>query len=333
MTLDARQVAAFLAVARSGSVGRAAASLAMTQPALSRSLKRLEAQLGAELFARHASGMELTVFGRALLPYAELLQSESQRAVEEIDMLRGTGKGLAKIGVVPSAASKFLPQAIWKLLARSPALRVTILEGSGGQLVTALRKGEIDFAVMGSPADPLDENVAVSALYDDEVCVVARHGHPAAAMAALSLADLLEYPWAMPSQGNVIWNHFRQVFRDGGLAPPTVAVEANSIHAVKALLTTTDFLTMIPRHLIALEEAARLVRTLQSPIPIWKRQVAVLRRNPGSMSPASSALLSQLRAAARETFLLDQAPAARAALSKAMPSAGKSVQRLPRATP
>ena len=311
MTLDARQIAAFLAVARSGSVGRAAVSLAMTQPALSRNLKRLEAQLGIELFARHASGMELTVFGRALLPYAEFLQSESRRAVEEIDMLRGEGKGLAKIGVVPSVASKFLPEAIGRLLAKSPAVRVTILEGSGGQLVTALRKGEIDFAVMGSPDEPIDENITVSALYDDVVCVVARYGHPINRKRAPSLADLRAYPWAMPSKGNVIWNRFRQIFRGGGLEPPTIAVEANTIHAVKALLTTTDFLTMIPRHLIALEETAELVRTLQSPIPMWKRQVAVLRRNPGSMSPASSALLSQLRAAARASSLLDIASATR----------------------
>ena len=84
MALDPRQLRAFLAIVEAGSLGMAAESLHVTQPALSRMVKRLEDQLGVPLFERRTTGMELTTFGEALLPHATVLSAEGARALEQI---------------------------------------------------------------------------------------------------------------------------------------------------------------------------------------------------------------------------------------------------------
>jgi len=87
-TLDPRQLRAFLSIVRSGSLGLAAESLHVTQPALSRIVRRLESQLGVQLFERRTTGMELTTFGHALLPHATVLSEEAALAIEQINSLR-----------------------------------------------------------------------------------------------------------------------------------------------------------------------------------------------------------------------------------------------------
>src|SRR5688572_23951499 len=109
MALDPRQLRAFLAIVRCGSLGLAAESLHITQPALSRTVRRLEGQLGVALFERRTTGMELTPFGHALLPHATVLSEEASVAIEQINSLRGLGHGTLRIGAIGSVAVKVLP--------------------------------------------------------------------------------------------------------------------------------------------------------------------------------------------------------------------------------
>jgi len=112
ISYNLQQLRLFTTIVSCGSLGRAASALHLTQPALSRSLKRLEAQVGAPLFERHTKGMELTAIGDALLPHAMLLQHAAEQAREEIDAMRGLAKGTIKVGAVGSIASLILPLAV-----------------------------------------------------------------------------------------------------------------------------------------------------------------------------------------------------------------------------
>ena len=295
MALNHREVAAFLAVARAGGVGAAAKSLSLSQPAITRSLKRLERQLGVALFVRHSTGMEMTPFGRTLIPYAESLESETERILEEISVLNGAAAGLARVGIVPSVAANLLPQAIARTLAASPGVQVRVVEATGNQLVSALIRGELDFAVAGLPHDPIDGHVLVSPLLEDEVTIVARAGHALMGERSLSVAKLREYPWAMPERGNVIWAGFHTMFQRAGLETPRAAVSANSVHTLKSIVGSTDFLTMLARVTISLEERSGLLATLDLAEGRWRRRLGVLRRATGSLLPAASLLLSEIR--------------------------------------
>ena len=120
MTFNLQQLRAFATTVTSGSLGRAAEVLHVTQPALSRTIKRLEDQVGAPLFERHSKGMQLTAIGSALLPHATLLQREADHAREEIDAMRSLAKGTIRVGAVASIATLVLPLAVSGVLARWP---------------------------------------------------------------------------------------------------------------------------------------------------------------------------------------------------------------------
>src|SRR6476661_3672188 len=98
MAFDLQHLIAFNAIVSSGSLGRAAEALNVTQPALSRTIRRLEEQAGAPLFERHSKGMQLTDVGRALQPHAVLLQRESEHANEDIKAMLGLAKGTIRVG-------------------------------------------------------------------------------------------------------------------------------------------------------------------------------------------------------------------------------------------
>ena len=130
MALDPRQLRAFLTIVRSGSLGLAAETLHVTQPALSRIIRRLETQLGVQLFERRSTGMELTSFGQALLPHATVLSEEAALAIEQINSLRGLGHGTLRIGAIgsvaimvwrPHASSLLAPSRVVVVVRREPA--------------------------------------------------------------------------------------------------------------------------------------------------------------------------------------------------------------------
>src|ERR1044071_10043526 len=136
MALDPRQLRAFLAIVRCGSLGLAAEALHITQPALSRIVRRLDEQLEVQLFERRTTGMELTAFGQALLPHATVLSAEGARALEQINSLRGLGHGTLRIGSVASAAITLLPPVLDRMLTHWPNLHVQITDAVEGVLET-----------------------------------------------------------------------------------------------------------------------------------------------------------------------------------------------------
>jgi len=129
MTLDSRHLAAFLAIVEHGSVGRAAAALGLTQPALSRpcaSWRPTSARPCSNATPPHGAHR----YGVTLAPRARLIAAESDRAVEDIRGLRGLSGGTLRLGAVASVLSHPLPTVLGRLLGRYPALRVELTEPS-----------------------------------------------------------------------------------------------------------------------------------------------------------------------------------------------------------
>ena len=176
MPLDARHLRVFLAVADHGGVGRAAIALGLTQPAVSRALRRLEVELGAALFERHSTGVRLTEYGRVLEPRARTIEAETQRAAEEIRTMQGLSSGTLKVGAVASVMTHLLPRALSGLLDRHPGLEVRIVEGVDDRLAEALRASEIDVAI-GVEIEEDDELASVGSLrWQDHITIVAATG-------------------------------------------------------------------------------------------------------------------------------------------------------------
>jgi DNA-binding transcriptional LysR family regulator len=256
MTLDLRELTAFLAVCELGSLGRAAQRLNITQPALSRTIKRLETRLHAPLFERYPTGMVLTAYGEALRPHANLLQRESELATEEIHALRGLAKGTIRVGASASVASAVLPRSIQRVLTHWPNLRVRIVEGVGDVLTDALVKHEIDLAI-GSALPDHDEICAVPEFeWQDRSCVVASPKHPLMKRRGLRLQDTLDHQWAMSARGTPPYDELQRLFMAQGLAMPAIVAETRSIIALKSLVAHAGLLSWMAEPMFEPERAA-----------------------------------------------------------------------------
>jgi DNA-binding transcriptional LysR family regulator len=300
MPLDNRSLLTFLRVARLGSIGAAAISMSVTQPALSRTLRNLERTLGVNLFIRHSTGMELTSFGRALLPHAALLESGLYRAKEEIDLLKGASKGIARVGILPSLIPDSLPIVMNKLLKKLPEIQLQILEAPNHKLILALLNGDIDFAVAAIAPEVSDEKLIVSAVIEDEHRIVARAKHPVARNGQIRLNDLLSYRWALQEKGGAIWRDFRAMFAASQLEPPKITLTANSIHTLKTAIVSSDMLTVLPEVSIKAEQDSGVLQVVKVENVRWRRQIGIMRRSIGPILPVANLALSEFRNALRK---------------------------------
>lgn len=300
MAVDHRELNAFLNVARLGSVGAAATALSLTQPAVSRTLRKLEQQLGVQLFLRHSTGMELTEFGQSLLPHAALLETGLHRALEEIDFLRGASKGIARVGILPSLVPDILPVVLHNMRVKLPGIQLHVVEAPNHQLTRALLRGEIDFAIAAVPPD-LSVDIRVTALVNDEICIVARATHPIMSRKSPTQKELCEYPWALQERGGLIWRYFQALFANVNLEPPVVTLTANSVQTLKSVIISSDLITMLPRISIRNEEKNKVLRPIPLRAARWRRQLAVLRRANGSMLPSVNLVLAEFSKTLIET--------------------------------
>jgi DNA-binding transcriptional LysR family regulator len=295
MSLDPRQLRAFLAVVETGSLGRAAEALHFSEPAVSRIIKRLEAQLHVQLFERRTTGMELTSFGHALLPYANRLSTEATHAIDEIDALRGLDRGTLRIGAVASAAVIILPAVLDRILARSPGLQIQITEAVEDKLAQALANNAIDIVLSGAiPGNP-DIIQVGDPRFSDNYRVIASATHPLLDRKDLTIRDLHDMEWVMPPEDAEPRRLFNSLLEQLNIAPPRVRVETRSPAAIKAMVARTQFLGWLPEPLFAAERAAGLISLLPVKELNVHRRFYVYRRRQNFMSPPVLKFLEALR--------------------------------------
>lgn len=286
-------------VVRCGSFSEAATELGVSQPALSRSVRSLERQLGVKLLERGRFGATPTEFGLTLARHADAVDAELLAARGEIDALKSARSGHVCMGCGPSEATRLLPQALELLRRRAPQLQVTVLYGLNEALLPMVKHGQVSFALSSIPKGVLDPDLQRIPLHEDRAAVVARANHPLASLAAVQPEQLLEYPWILARPHELERHALDEVFLGADLQPPTAAIETTSAVLMKTVIMQTDYLTFLPRELIYWEEHAGLVRTLQLSAPSWRRTVGITLRARAALSPAARALIEALQSTAK----------------------------------
>ena len=293
MALEQRQLRAFLAIVETGSLGRAADALHLTQPALSRVVKQMESQLRVQLFERRPSGMELTSFGQALLPYATHLTEEADLALEEINVRLGMGRGTVRIGTVASAAIMVLPALLDRMHRGWPNLQLQIVEAVEDKLASALVNKEVDVVLSG----PIPENDDVMQVaehpFSDRSMVITAASHPLQRQ-QVCVQELAAAPWVMPGVDAEPRKRFDGLIQRLGYAPVRVVVETRSPSTIKAVVARTGFLGWLPEPLFAAEQAAGLIKPLACPELTAPRRFYVYRRRRNFMPPPLVELLRAL---------------------------------------
>ena len=257
---DVPALRAFVAVARSGTVGRAAAALGRTQPSISARLQSLEQGWGTRLFRRVARGMALTPEGARMLPLAEA----ALHRLEELDRAAGLPLSAAdqlRVGAGDALGRDLLPRALAALLRGRSNLDVRLVEGPRPRLLDALREGEIDLALIAMPAgepnpdDGGDPSVDLQPLLRSEVCLLAgRDGPPAGR--SIPLRRLAARRIVTLQPGSAFRRHLEAAFRRAGL-PFRPAVEVGNLSLVRRFVAAGLGVAPVPAVAFAVRDRFR----------------------------------------------------------------------------
>lgn len=254
--LESRRLRHFLAVFELGSIGQASEKLLLTQPALSKSIRQLEDELGVRLFDRTPMGVIPTVFGNALALHAKSIEAQIRDAEAQISSLKGKAQGHVTVGIGPSVAHNIMPAATRTLRRLQPDIALTVIEGLVDDLLPRLRRGELHLMVGSWPriADPM---FTTEVLMHDRLEVIARADHPLAGK-PVRRQELLAFPWALPPSTQKWRQSLDALFIERGLEPPTPQVVSNSAGYLQSLIRSSDYISFLPRQLLDLEAAGGL---------------------------------------------------------------------------
>lgn len=284
----------FLDILEAGSIRAAARLSGTSQPALTKSLRKLESELGVALFDRTPTGVIPTPFGQTLARRARAVRHELRLAGDEIAALAGGGPGSVAFGIGTASAILLVPAVTTQLRRQYPDLRIRIREGLPHTLLPLLRDRSLDFFLGARMAETADPAIRFQPLFNSQRCVVVRRGHPLAT--ARTLADLRGAEWlslpALPVlEPAAAW---------AGMARQMV--ECESPQSFAALLAETDMIGLVSRRLVAdaIARGTFVELALQDPLPVFR--VGLYQRRDTTPTPAAAAAMRILSQRARRVF-------------------------------
>jgi DNA-binding transcriptional LysR family regulator len=301
-----------IAIAEENSLVGAAKRLNMTASAATKALQAAEHQLGIPLFNRTSVGMVPTVYGTALITRARLVISQLNRAAQEINDLRDGLNGRIAVGTLLAGSAGLLPAAISRVRHDRPGLVVTVMEGTDDVLLPSLRRGELDLVVGRLTEFHERTDLAQEALIRDIACVVTRPDHPLTRRRDLVLADLLAWDWILPPHETTLRAQIDKAFLDESIDPPMPAVESVVLVMNRALVLSTDYLSVWPWQVAGSEAAAGNIAVLPIRLAPTAGPIGITLRRDAIPPPAVEIFIATLRAVAREmppSPLLGTAPA------------------------
>lgn len=298
-----RHLRCFLEVARRKSVVRAAESLHMTQPAVSRAIRELEETIGTTLFDRSRRGARLTERGEVFLRHA----APGMALVNQGAALAGgsiTEGEIVAFGALPNVGPQFLPPVVaaFKSELRHAVLR--IFSGSNVELLSRLRHGEISF-VLGRLADPESmQGLAFELLYSEPLLFVVRPDHELASLASPAMADIDRFPVILPQPQTIIRAEVERFLLANAVSAFSDVIETVSTEFALAFTTANEAVWITPQGVVRNEiDAGKLVA-----LPVGRQSLAGpvgLSYDPTRRpSMATERLLALLRLHAKEQAAL-----------------------------
>lgn len=207
----------------------AARAVAISQPAASRILAELEAQLGSELFFRHPTGMEPTPAGHILLRHARVVLSELGTMWDELNHLRSGAMGDVRVGAVTGPAVGCLMPAVQSIQQDYPDLRISVDVAPSATLFRKLEEAQYDF-IMGRTTPGYKRNeFRFHPGRTEIVSLMVHKSHPLAGQSDIDLAVLADYPWIIQEEGSPIREAVENGFYNAGISGPARVLNTSSL--------------------------------------------------------------------------------------------------------
>ena len=283
----------FVAVARTRNFTRAAEELHLSQSALSRSIQKLEEQLGQPVFERKPREVLLTDLGTLLLKRA----TDILKLVEDTfsELSEAGRRGRIRLGVIPTIAPYFLPGLLSRFSQEHPDIGVLLQEDTTEELIRRCSHGDIDLAILALPV--IAKYIEVEALFEEELLLVVASGHPLEKVRNITAASVDAYPFVMLSEAHCLAENISSFCRKNAIQPVTVE-RTSQITTVQELVAMNHGISVLPEMARRIDGSGRRVyRSFSGEKPV--RTVAMMWNPYRYQSQALLALMDHLRRQAR----------------------------------
>ena len=286
--LKLRDLHILLSVVQQGSMAKAAAELAISQPAVSKAIADMEHTFGLRLLDRGRSGVEPTAYGRALVTRGQAIFDELKLGIEELAFLADPTVGELHIASTESVAAGLLPAVLERFSFEQPGIRVNVAQAV---MNTAhyrdLRERTIDLLV-GRIPDPFNESdLEAKFAYDDQVVVVAGRQSKWARSRKPALVELVAERWVLPPDDTMPGLLAAELFRAGGAELPRAPITTLSMHLCCRLAASSKFVTMLPGSVVRFNNPDQALKVLPIKLAAQRRPVGIVTLKNRTLTPAA----------------------------------------------
>lgn len=292
--MDMDVLRTFLKVAEEGHMTRAAYALHLTQPAVSAQLRRLEDEVGQNLFVRNAKGMELNEAGQIFVSYArEILDSFEEAKIATQD-LKELHRGSFALGGGATAITYILPPLLGDFLNDYPGINVYIREQGSLATMEAVANGTLDLGVVTLPSDGTlpkryRTDLSVEPWLNDELQLIVPQQHKLGRRKTFRWEELEDQPLVLFEAGSAVRDMLDEGFRDAGVEP-TIVMELRSIESIKQMVAQGIGAGFVSR--FAFDAMTQGLRCRSHKL---ERQLVVVYRSNKRMSRAAEAFLQRMQ--------------------------------------
>ncbi|WP_109231040.1 LysR substrate-binding domain-containing protein [Klebsiella pneumoniae] len=289
-----RHLHTFVAVAQQGTLGRAAETLNLSQPALSKTLNELEQLTGTRLFERGRLGAQLTLVGEQFLTHAVKVLDALNSAGQALNRKEGLNNDIVRIGALPTAALGILPTVIGQFHKQQKDITLQVATMNNTMLLAGLKSGEIDIGI-GRMSDPeLMSGLHYELLFLESLKLVVRPGHPLL-QETVTLSRVMEWPVVVSPKGTVPRQNAEALLQSQGCKMPAGCIETLSASLSRQLTVDFDYVWFVPSG--AVKDDLR--RGVLTALPIATQgagePIGILTRGDATMTPGTQTLLSAIR--------------------------------------
>ncbi|HBR4248314.1 TPA: LysR family transcriptional regulator [Klebsiella pneumoniae] len=289
-----RHLHTFVAVAQQGTLGRAAETLNLSQPALSKTLNELEQLTGTRLFERGRLGAQLTLVGEQFLTHAVKVLDALNSAGQALNRKEGLNKDIVRIGALPTAALGILPTVIGQFHKQQKDITLQVATMNNTMLLAGLKSGEIDIGI-GRMSDPeLMSGLHYELLFLESLKLVVRPGHPLL-QETVTLSRVMEWPVVVSPKGTVPRQNAEALLQSQGCKMPAGCIETLSASLSRQLTVDFDYVWFVPSG--AVKDDLR--RGVLTALPIATQgagePIGILTRVDATLTPGTQTLLSAIR--------------------------------------
>ncbi|VGI51272.1 LysR substrate-binding domain-containing protein [Klebsiella pneumoniae] len=289
-----RHLHTFVAVAQQGTLGRAAETLNLSQPALSKTLNELEQLTGTRLFERGRLGAQLTLVGEQFLTHAVKVLDALNSAGQALNRKEGLNNDIVRIGALPTAALGILPTVIGQFHKQQKDITLQVATMNNTMLLAGLKSGEIDIGI-GRMSDPeLMSGLHYELLFLESLKLVVRPGHPLL-QETVTLSRVMEWPVAVSPKGTVPRQNAEALLQSQGCKMPAGCIETLSASLSRQLTVDFDYVWFVPSG--AVKDDLR--RGVLTALPIATQgagePIGILTRVDATLTPGTQTLLSAIR--------------------------------------